>query len=146
MVRRPCIGHYSDVMLTENSRPDRTAIAAVPANNRSAVTNGALGIDLRTRVGRRFRDVYLDAMNRTDGRNPVLCRSLAGLVVRREALDAAIVSGADVSTDELLRLASEVRRTLTRLGLDAGGDEEPVEDGTAAAIAALRAHRTGEVA
>ena len=60
-------------------------------------------------------------------------------------LDARLVSGMEVSTDELLRLASEVRRTMTRLGLDADDEGDGI-DGTPLALAALRAQHDTEAA
>ncbi len=114
----------------------------MPANNRSAVTNGALGIDLRTRQGRRWRDIYLDATRRTGGRNEVLCRSLASLTVQQEELDAQLARGEQVDVDSLVKLGGAISRTMIRAGLIAA-DDEPGEDVTAEVIARLRAlHKT----
>lgn len=131
-------------MTTANSPAARPRLADLPAASRSRIANGRLGVDLRTAAGRRWRDCYIDLTHRTRGQHEQLCRSAASLIVRREALDAKIALGQDVPTDDLLRLVSELRRTMTRLGLDA--DDEPGEDGTAAAIAALRSHRETEAA
>jgi hypothetical protein len=104
--------------MTAYSPMARPRLADLPAASRSAIANGRIGVDLRTAAGRRWRDCYLELMDKTNGRSETLCRSAASLIVRREALDAKIALGEDVSTDDLLRLASEIRRTLSRLGLD----------------------------
>ena len=119
-------------------RADRARFAEMPKNNRSKVGNGALGIDGRSRLGRRWREVFFDAMRRTDGRNMQLCRGLASAVLQREALDAALTRGEPVDTGLLIKLSGEIRRLLTRLGLDA---DHEVIDGTQAAIDALRVGR-----
>jgi hypothetical protein len=98
----------------------------MPRNNRSAVSNGTrLGIDLRSKDGRRWRDIYAAAMEATHARHESLCRQLATLTIRREQLDAQVAAGRDVDIDLLLRLSSEVRRTQERLGLLDAGDDEP---------------------
>ncbi len=111
-------------MSLSNSPATRPRLADMPAASRSRIANGRLGVDMRSAVGRRWRDCYLDLMHRTGGRSEQLCRSAASLIVRREAIDAKIALGADVATDELLRLVSELRRVMTRLGIDA---DEPGE-------------------
>lgn len=102
------------------SPADRARIADVPRNNRSAVSNGsrvAVGIDLRTREGRRWRDCYADAMRQTGGRNETLCKQLASLIVQRERLDSMLARGEPVDTQDLIRLAGAVSRTMTKLGI-----------------------------
>ena len=113
----------------------------MPANNRSRISNGSLGIDLRTRTGRRWRDVYLDAMRRTDGRNEVLCRSLASLTVQHEEMDAALSRGEPVDVGLLVKLSGAISRVMVRAGIFADDDYGPGIDGTQAAIDALRTHR-----
>lgn len=124
----------------KNSPADRTGIAAVPRNNRSRITNGALGVDLRSKQGRRWRDVYSDAMRETGGRHETLCKQAATLIVQRERMDAALARGEDVDVSLLIKLAGAINRTLTRLGLDA--EHEPAEDGTQDAIDGVRRHFT----
>ena len=122
----------------ENSHPDRARSAAVPANNRSAITNGSrLGIDLRTKSGRRWRDLYADALRRTNGRNEVLCRSLASLTVQHEALDAALSRGEPVDVDQLVKLSGAIGRVMVRAGIVTDDDDGP--DATAEVIAHIRA-------
>ena len=89
---------------TQNSPADRRQLADLPAASRSRIANGALGIDLRTRTGRRWRDCYLELMAQTGGRHVQMVRSLASLIVQREKLDADLARGEPVDSDELLRL------------------------------------------
>jgi len=127
------------------SPASRPRLADLPAASRSRIANGRLGVDLRTAAGRRWRDVFLAAMEATGSRHESLCRQLATLTVRREQLDADVAGGRDVDVDLLLRLASEVRRTLTRLGLT--DVEDPVgEDVTDQVIAHVRRQLRGEEA
>lgn len=113
----------------------RPRLADLPAASRSAITNGRLGVDLRTAAGRRWRDVFIQTMEATGNRNESLCRQLATLTVRREQLDAEVAAGRDVDVDLLLRLSSEVRRTQERLGLTA---DEPGPDATEEVIRHIR--------
>lgn len=125
----------------------RPRLADLPASSRSKIANGRYGFSLRTVQGRRWRDVFISAMEGTGAKNEQLCRAYASLVVRRESLDAEVASGEPVDVDLLLRCTSEVRRLQERLGLIvADADDEPGEDGTAAAIAALRSARRPESA
>lgn len=104
-------------------------------NNRSRITNGALGIDLRTSAGRRWRDLHHHYMAETGGRNETLVRTLVTMIVQREHLDGRVAAGAPVDLQDLIRICGAISRLMTKLGLI---DEAPAEDGTAAAIAALR--------
>ena len=115
----------------------RPRLADLPAASRSRITNGALGIDLRTRSGRRWRDIYLDAMRQTGGRHEQTCRSIASLTLRHEQLDAQLAKGEDVDTSELVKLSGAIGRALVRAGLTA--DDEPGEDVTAEIVARIRA-------
>jgi hypothetical protein len=85
----------------------------------AALTTGKrlLNADGRSRDARRWRDVYESTRAQVDPRYDHICRSLASLVVTREALDARLVAGEDIDPDILIRLASSISRTLTKLGL-----------------------------
>ena len=122
---------------TQNSPADRRQLADLPAASRSRIANGALGIDLRTRTGRRWRDCYLELMAQTGGRHVQMVRSLASLIVQREKLDADLARGEPVDSDELLRLCGAISRLMARVGLVA--DDEPGEgpDVTAEVIARI---------
>lgn len=115
--------------MTANSPAERARTAAVPRNNRSAVSNGsrvANGIDLRSREGRRWRDLVLHYLSETGGRHDALCKQAASLIIQRERLDSMLARGEPVDTLDLVRLCGAINRTLARLGLD---EPEPY-DGT----------------
>jgi hypothetical protein len=117
----------------------------VPRNNRSRIGNGSAlpaGVDGRSSAARRWKEIFRDAMSRAATRHETLCRQLASLVVARERLDAAMANGETVDVADLVRLAGQVHRTMRALGLVATDADEPALDGTDAAIAALRTHRT----
>ena len=87
--------------------------------NRSAVTNGKKlieGIDGRTTAGRRYRDL-VRAFEKDVG-SPVteadrgLIRQAAALTLRAEQMQADIVNGKEVNTDEVIRLSGTARRLL----------------------------------
>jgi hypothetical protein len=109
---------------------------------RSRITNGAqlffVAVDGRSRMARRWRDLFREYMTRTECRHEQMCRSLASLIVRREQLDASIANGGDADIGELVRLTGAINRTMRVLGID----ETPSEDGTAEAIEALTKSRT----
>jgi hypothetical protein len=86
-------------------------------------------VDGRSCAARRWRDLFRDYSQQTGGRHDQLCRSLASLVVRREQVDVALVSGGPVDTDELLRLCGAINRTMAKLGLVVD-DDEPSADPT----------------
>lgn len=75
-------------------------------------------------------------MRRTGGKQEQFCSALATLTVQRERMDLAAARGELIDAIHLVRLSGEIRRLMTKLGLDA----LPAEDGTAAAIAVARAH------
>jgi len=111
----------------QNSPADRARIAEVPRNNRSAIANGALGVDQRTKTGRRWRDLFLHYMGETGGKREQECRSLSSLVLTRESLDAALARGEPVDPMDLVRVCGAISRALVRLGLvDADEPDEPL--------------------
>jgi hypothetical protein len=103
------------------------SLAKPLATSRAAVTNGSRlhvkGVDGRSRDARRFRDLVASfseslggfaALSDTD---QVLVRNAAGLAVKAERLQAAIVKGEDVDAEQLTRLSNCVSRTLGQLGV-----------------------------
>jgi hypothetical protein len=106
---------------------DRTALAGRPPTLRSAITNGtrlhAKGVDGRTRDARRFRDLVASFAESLGGfatlndSDQVLVRNAAGLAVKAERLQAAIVKGEDVDAEQLTRLSNCVSRVLGQLGV-----------------------------
>lgn len=85
---------------------------------RASITNGKRllnGVDGRSHVYRRYRDLYDGYMRDSGGQHPELCKQAAVLVVQREALDAAVIRGETVDTLHLTRLAGAINRTIARL-------------------------------
>jgi hypothetical protein len=110
-------GIHNEFTATSQPPPQRRAPGSI--TNKSRVTNGQWvlpGCDMRTPMGRRFRDLC-EAFNIEAGGNPSevekgLIRAAAAMTIRAEALQAAIVRGESVPADEVIRLTSEARRTL----------------------------------
>jgi hypothetical protein len=111
---------------TSDSKPrrktpaDSAGAAALPPNSRTRIGNGSrmhAGVDGRSTAARRWKEIYLDAMSRTDGRRIQLCRQLASLVVARERLDGALANGQEVDVLDLVRCAGAINRTMMHLGL-----------------------------
>ncbi len=92
-------------------------------------------VDGRTREAKRWRSLHEHYVALAGKQHDQMCRALATLIVQREALDLASARGELIDPLLVCRLSGEIRRLLSRLGLD----EEPAEDGTQAAIDALRA-------
>jgi hypothetical protein len=107
-------------MADDMPRP-RTLSASIPVNNRSRVGNGSHlleGIKLQSAKGRRFRELVEGYKNEFEIVSIVdadLIRLAAALVMKSESLTAAMVNGEQVSTDEMARLAGQLRRVLTAL-------------------------------
>lgn len=96
----------------------RKRLAPTKKQARSAITNGKrilVGIDGRSAMYRRFRDLYHQFLRKTDGRHAELCQQAAALVVQRELLDAAVVRGEPVDTLHLVRLSGVINRTLAQI-------------------------------
>jgi hypothetical protein len=85
----------------------------------SAITTGKklFNADGRSAEARRWRDVYQATRAQVDPKYDHLARSLASLVVQREALDAALVAGQPIDVDLLVRLAGAISRVMTKLGI-----------------------------
>jgi hypothetical protein len=104
------------------SRPKRLKVAAAP-RTRSMVTNRSKlisGVDGRSSVARRFRDLIADCVRECGNvaLSPAelgMVRQAAAIMLRGEQLQAAIVLGQPVLADELIRLSSEARRILSSL-------------------------------
>ena len=92
---------------------------------RSIASNDALrldGVDLRSSVARRFRDLVvaysadLGGVAKLTEAERALVRQAASLTIRAERLQAEIVRGdVHVDADEVVRLSSETRRCLQLL-------------------------------
>jgi hypothetical protein len=95
--------------------------------NRSAVTNGAkllVGIDMRSPTARRYRDLVQAYKAEIGGdlsqAEMAMIKTAAGLSVQAELMQADIVNGKTVNSDDLIRLSSEVRRILDAIAAKAG--------------------------
>ena len=141
---RKCNSQFARMKRVLSRRPkpparspaDAAATRAGSSRGRTANRPRFRPVDGRTRAARRWRTLFLDAMRRTGGKHEQFCSALATLTVQRERMDLAAARGELIDALHLVRLSGEIRRLMAKLGLD----ELPVEeDGTAAAIAALRA-------
>jgi hypothetical protein len=108
------------------SPSDSLSLASRPLTVRSAVTNDPLylrGVDGRSMVARRYRDVAIALADDLGGRerlsepSKILVRQAAALTVQVESLQSKIVGGEDVNLEQLTRLSNVLGRTLQRLGL-----------------------------
>ncbi len=97
----------------------RPNFSAGRATSRSRISNGSWllpGVDGRSATARRFRDICA-AYEAEAGGNVTeverdLIRQAAGLTLRAEQLQGAIVRGEAVDNDELIRLSSTAKRLL----------------------------------
>jgi hypothetical protein len=102
-------------------------IARSSTTNRSAVTNGTkllVGIDMRSPTARRYRDLVQAYSAEIGGdlsqTEMAMIKTAAGLAVQAEMMQADIVNGKIVDSDDLIRLSSEVRRILDAIAEKAG--------------------------
>ena len=85
---------------------------------RSRVSNRSrilAGVDGRSATARRFRDICrheLEAGGNVTEVQRDLIRQAAGLVVRGEQMQAALIRGEPVNNDELVRISSTAKRLL----------------------------------
>jgi len=100
---------------------DRTRIAAIKPMARSKITNRRHmldGIDGRTAVARRFRDVMrglLIEFEVTSEADDLLVRQAAVLAVTSEQLQAQLVRGEAISVKVIANLTGQLRRILADL-------------------------------
>jgi hypothetical protein len=110
----------------------RSNIAGVSATNRSAVSNRTRlldGVDGRSASARRFRDICrsyeLEAGGDISEVERDLIRQAAGLTLRAEQLQAAIVNGEMVDSDQLIRISSTAKRILEAISAKAAKRKQP---------------------
>jgi len=104
-------------------QPARKPVTRSSTTNRSAVTNGSkllVGIDGRSPTARRFRDLVA-AFEAEIGGNLTevergLVKQAAALTIRAEQLQADIVNGKPVDSDQLIRISSTAKRILGAIG------------------------------
>ena len=94
-------------------------IKPTSATARSRVSNRSRilpGVDGRSATARRFRDICrsyeLEAGGDVSEVERDLIRQAAGLVVRGEQMQAALIRGEPVNNDELVRISSTAKRLL----------------------------------
>jgi hypothetical protein len=97
----------------------RTNNAGSRATTRSKISNRSRmlpGVDGRSSAARRFRDICANYEAEFGGNISELERDLirqaAGLTLRAEQLQGAIVRGEPISNDELVRISSTAKRLL----------------------------------
>ena len=96
-------------------------------HGRSRVSNGTSlfmgNLDGRSAAARRLRDLLDDYLADLGGVENVsameqdLARAAAGLATRREQIEAALVRGEEVNSEEWVRIVNSENRTLGNLGL-----------------------------
>lgn len=105
----------------------REKLVVAQSRLRSAVTNGRsllTGIDQRSAPARRYKDVMdavasdLGGIDHLSQAQLHLIRSVAGLVVLRESLDAKVLTGEKIDTTEYTRIVNSLRRLLATIGLE----------------------------
>jgi hypothetical protein len=107
------------------SPPHRDLRVRKAPNNHARMSNNPLSRDVadgRTKTGRRIRDLYRE-FSQTLGHPGALATQAAILAVAEltalcEQRREQALQGVDVNLDQLIRLESEVRRKMRRLGLD----------------------------
>jgi hypothetical protein len=120
-------------------------IARSSTTNRSAVTNGSkllVGIDGRSPTARRFRDLVQAYTAEIGGdlsqTEMAMIKTAAGLEIQAELMQADIVNGKMVDSDDLIRLSSEVRRILDAIR-EKAGKRKPAAPKLAAYLASKQA-------
>lgn len=99
----------------------RPTVNGISNTNRSRVSNGTkllAGVDGRSPLTRRFRDLILDyeaAFEIASEFDKALIRQAAFLVIKTEDLQAKQLRGEEVASDEIVRLSGQLRRVLVSL-------------------------------
>jgi hypothetical protein len=128
----------SSARMSEKNKPAVAAVTrAESARDRAGKRNRKRPVDGRTRPAKAWRRHYEHYAALAGKQHDQLARALATLITQRDFLDQASARGEMIDPLLACRLSGEIRRLLTRLGLD---EPEPY-DGTADAINALRAGR-----
>jgi hypothetical protein len=100
-------------------------VVAMQADNGQGAARKRKGraFDGRTREAKRWTALHEHYVALAGKQHDQLARALASLIVQREALDRASARGEPIDPLLLCRLSGEIRRLLSRLGLD-----EPAPD------------------
>jgi hypothetical protein len=107
-------------------------VARYLKQGRSAVTNGKrtlIGVKGSSKYGRRFRDL-IEAYSKEIGGDlsqfdRAMVKQAAALAIQGEMMQAAIINGEPVNSDDLIRLSSEVRRILDAVAAKAAAKRKP---------------------
>ncbi len=108
--------------------PNSTAAADLPAVSRSRVTNQSAlfleGVDGRTAIARRWRDLYAEIIADLGGADALseverqLARRCATLSVEAEAMEAATAGGGgELDVDRYVVITNALGRAAARIGL-----------------------------
>ncbi|KNY13094.1 hypothetical protein AKG11_30945 [Shinella sp. SUS2] len=107
---------------------DHSHFASNPTRNRSAISNGSWlleGVDNRSALGRRFRDLCVSFADGLGGEPDLtepqraMIRQAAAVTVQSEKLQASIVKGEDVDHEKIVRLNNLQARLIKQLGIGA---------------------------
>jgi hypothetical protein len=108
-----------------NISPQR--VARHVKQGRSAVTNGKrtlIGVKGSSKFGRRYRDLVEAYSTEVGGElsqtEMAMIKQAAALAIQSEMMQAAIINGEPVNSDDLIRISSEVRRIVDALRERAG--------------------------
>ena len=114
------------VKRAKNKQGERKRLDLPSQAFRTSVANGSRildGVDGRSLAARRFAEVAAAIASDLGGEDHVtelqrhLIRSVSGMVVLRERLDAKSINGESVNTAQYCRLANSTRRVAATLGL-----------------------------
>ena len=109
------------------SSPTHPGLARAKKTNASRVTNGSTvldGIDLRTPLGRRYRDIFHAILADQAGASECseskqqLIRRFAAASCLAEQLESRLVNGEQIDITEHAALSSTLVRLAARIGID----------------------------
>ncbi len=110
----------------------RNQIDSTSTRNRSAISNGSWrleGVDSRSALGRRFRDLCVSFANDLGGDASLnepqraLIRQVAAVTVESEKLQASIVRGESINHEDLVRLNNLQARLVKQLDIKPRGQK-----------------------
>ena len=116
------------MMDVENKPADRRPVANRHRATRSRVSNGRQlfldGVDARTAIARRFRDLFFEIIsdlggteNTSEGERQ-LARRCTALAVEAERMEAELASGGEFNVELYVTLTNALGRALSRIGLE----------------------------
>jgi hypothetical protein len=143
----PLRSSHGDRYVSDMSLLTSQQVARHLKQGRSRVTNGTrtlIGVKGSSKFGRRYRDI-VDLYTTEIGGDlsqteMAMVKQAAALAIKGEMMQAAIINGEPVDSDNLIRISSEVRRILDSLK---SGKREPAAVPTIHDHAARRAAERG---